>query len=58
MGYAKDYNIPRAVMYDKGVDENNPMFDLCREIINESHNLTIIGQDNFLDKVNAIYLKK
>ena len=54
MGYAKDYNIPRAVMYDKGVDENNPMFDLCREIINESHNLTIIGQDNFLDKVNAI----
>lgn len=54
MGYAKDYNIPRAVMYDRGVDENNPMFDLCREIIKESHNLTIIGQDNYLDKVNAI----
>lgn len=30
------------------------MLDLCREIINESYNLTIIGQDNFLDKVNAI----
>ena len=54
MEYAKEYNIPRAVMYDRGVDENNPMFDLCREIINESHNLTIIGQDNFSDKVNAI----
>lgn len=54
MGYAKDYNIPRAVMYDRGVDENNPMFDLCREIIKESHNLTIIGQENYLDKVNAI----
>ena len=54
MGYAKDYNIPRAVMYDRGVDENNPMFDLCREIIKESHNLTIIGQDDYLDKVNAI----
>lgn len=54
MGYAKDYNIPRAVMYDRGIDENNPMFDLCREIIKESHNLTIIEQDNYLDKVNAI----
>ena len=54
MGYAKDYNIPRAVMYDREIDENNPMFDLCREIIKESHNLTIIGQDNYLNKVNAI----
>lgn len=54
MGYAKDYNIPRAVMYDKGIDEDNPMFDLCREIIKESHNLTIIEQDNISDKVNAI----
>lgn len=55
MQYAKDYNIPRAVMYDQSTDEKEPMFDLCREIINESDNLTIIGQDNFLEQVDAIF---
>lgn len=58
MGYAKDYNIPRAVMYDRYTDENNPMFDLCRDIINESQNLTIIEEDNYLDKVNDILSRK
>lgn len=33
MGFAKEYNIPRAVMYDPNGDINNPMFDLNRELI-------------------------
>ena len=32
MGFAKDYNIPRAVMYDQNLDSENPMFDLNRQL--------------------------
>ena len=58
MGYAKDYNIPRAVMYDEDIDKENPMFDLCREIIDESKEVTIITQDNYIGKVKEILSKK
>lgn len=46
MGFAKEYNIPRAVMYDQHIDENNPMFDLNRDLIKEQKDITIISQDN------------
>ncbi|MBR8709735.1 DNA-processing protein DprA [Bacteroides pyogenes] len=58
MGYAKDYNIPRAVMYDKYIDKENPMFDLCREIIEETKDVAIITQDDYLEKVKEILSKK
>lgn len=54
MGYAKNYNIPRAVMYDELIDEGNPMFDLCREIIKESKEVIVITQDNYFDKAREI----
>jgi len=57
MGYAKDYNIPRAVMYDQHIDENNPMFDLNRDLIKEQKDITIITQDNFTETVSKILLK-
>jgi DNA processing protein len=43
MEYAKNYNIPRAVMYNKEVDSNNPMFDLNRELIEEEKNIIILN---------------
>ncbi|MBE9597990.1 DNA-processing protein DprA [Pedobacter sp. MC2016-24] len=46
MSYAKDYNIPRAVMYDPMVDIANPMFDLNRDIINDSKDIVVINQEN------------
>ena len=46
MGYAKGYSIPRAVMYDRNIDENNPMFDLNRDLIKELKDITVITQDN------------
>src|SRR5690606_7429802 len=46
MGYAKDYNIPRAVMYDQNIDVNNPMFDLNRQLIAEQKDITILTQKN------------
>lgn len=42
MGFAKNYNIPRAVMYDENTDLNNPMFDLNRELIAEQGDITIL----------------
>jgi DNA processing protein len=54
MGYAKEYGIPRAVMYDESLDENNPMFDLNRDIIKEQKDVTIITQDNFYEKVREL----
>lgn len=35
MGYAKDYGIPRALMYDNEKDNKNPMFDLNRQLLSE-----------------------
>ena len=58
MGYAKDYSIPRAVMYDKNIDENNPMFDLNRDLIKEQKDITIITQDNFHETVEKLIQKK
>jgi len=57
MGYAREYNIPRAVMYDQNFDENNPMFDLNRDLIKEQKDITVITQDNFYDIVSDIMRK-
>lgn len=58
MGYAKEYDIPRAVMYDEYLDENNPMFDLNRDLIKEQKDITIITQDNLIDIIKKIILRK
>ena len=50
MGYAKSYQIPRAVMYDENMDQHNPMFDLNREIISERSGTTVINS-NGLEKL-------
>lgn len=54
MGYAKDYGIPRAVMYDEILDEHNPMFDLNREIIKEQKNVTVLTQDNVSESIDKL----
>lgn len=46
MNYAKEYNIPRAVMYDVSEDEQNPMFDLNRDIIEEQKGVLVINREN------------
>jgi DNA processing protein len=57
MGFAKEYNIPRAVMYDSNLDENNPMFDLNRDLIKEQKDITIITQDNIFETGKKIIQK-
>jgi DNA processing protein len=64
MGFAKHYNIPRAVMYDQKLDINNPMFDLNRLLIAEQKDITILTQKSLevlIDKVkskNGTIIKK
>lgn len=58
MEFAKEYNIPRAVMYDEHLDEGNPMFDLNRDLIKEQKDITIIKQDNISEIVMEIMQKK
>lgn len=43
MGYAKDYSIPRVVIYDEDRHSNNPMFDLNRQIIRDDDGVVIIN---------------
>lgn len=58
MGFAKDYNIPRAVMYDQIIDEGNPMFDLNRDLIKEQKDISILTQENYIETVEKIMNKK
>jgi DNA processing protein len=58
MGFAKDYNIPRAVMYDQIIDENNPMFDLNRDLIKEQKDISILTKENYIETVEKIMNKK
>lgn len=58
MGFAKDYNIPRGVMYDQIIDESNPMFDLNRALMKEQKDITILTKDNYIETVEKIMNKK
>lgn len=44
MGYAADYGIPRAVLYDSS-EAANPMFDLNRQCMREDTKVEVIGAD-------------
>lgn len=55
MQFAKEYNIPRAVMYDKDLDDKDPMFDLNRQLLAEKKNITILSQkklESLISKIN------
>lgn len=58
MGFAKDYNIPRAVMYDQNLDIQNPMFDLNRQLINEQKDITILTPKSLVDLIDNVKLGK
>ena len=46
MGYAKDYSIPRAIIYDQDKNLSNPMFDLNRQIIGEGADVIVVSGKN------------
>lgn len=56
MGYAKDYSIPRAVIYDEKNDSNNPKFELNRQIASEDNNVYVVNRNDLPSAVNDILL--
>ncbi len=58
MEYAKNYNIPRAVMYNKNVDINNPMFDLNRQLISDDNSVVVLTKKNLSEIINEIKCNK
>ena len=57
MGFAKDYNIIRAVMYDRRIDFNNPMFDLNRQLIAEQKDVAILTPKSLDEIINKVKSK-
>jgi DNA processing protein len=58
MEFAKSYNIPRAVMYNKDTDINNPMFDLNRELIENDKTVTVLTKKKLEEIINNIKKNK
>ena len=58
MGYALNYSIPRAVIYDPELNANNPKYDLSRQLIREQRDITIINQKNLSETVKKIISNK
>lgn len=54
MGYAKDYLIPRAVIYDQEQHLSNPMFDLNRQIIHEEPSIVVFNENNSASALSKI----
>ena len=46
MGYAKDYGLTRAVLYDPKTNANSPKYDLNRQIISEQPPAIIIASNS------------
>ncbi len=57
MGFAKDYNITQAVMYDQKIDLNNPMFDLNRQLIAEQKDITILTPKRLEEIISMVKSK-
>jgi DNA processing protein len=51
-------SFPRAVMYDKTLDSNNPMFDLNRQLISEQRDITILTQKSLEELIKKVKSKK
>ena len=54
MAYALNYGIPRAVMYDAQRHQQNPTYDLNRQLIQADKNITIIHSHNMVATITQI----
>jgi len=58
MEFARNYNIPRAVIYNEDTDANNPMFDLNRQLTTEDKDVVILTKNNLNKIINNIHENK
>lgn len=53
MGYAAEYGIPRAVIYDDS-EANNPMFDLNRQYMREDSKVVVIREESTTSDIDRL----
>ena len=53
MGYAYNYEIPRAVIYDHS-EENNPMYDLNRQYVREDARVMVVHEQSAYDDIQRL----
>ncbi len=58
MGYALNYSITRAVIYNEVIDINNQKYDLNRQLIAEDKDIIIINQEDLSQVIKNILLSK
>lgn len=59
MQYASNYSIPRAVIYEDSLENNNNrMFNLNRQLINEDKEVIKISRGNLVESIMKILSKK
>lgn len=54
MEYAKNYSIPRSVMYDPATDAGKPKYDLNRQLIGEQAEVVVVNRENMDSAVKRI----
>jgi DNA processing protein len=54
MAYALNYGIPRAVMYDAQRQQQNPTYDLNRQLIQADKNIIVIHSHNMAETITQI----
>ena len=55
MGYAQNYGIKRALMYDAATDAHNPKFDLNRQFMREQPDIIVVPRYFNNEQINAIF---
>jgi len=58
MRYARDYSIPRVVIYDEENCSNNPKYNLNRQIISEDSSMYVVSWKKIPVSVSDILLLK
>ena len=58
MGYALNYSIPRAVIYNEITDINNSKYDLNRQLIEENKEIIKINKENLFLSINRLLSSK
>ncbi|RMG25602.1 MAG: DNA-binding protein [Armatimonadetes bacterium] len=54
MESAKEYSLPRAVMYNPETDDGNPKYDLNRQIMAEDSSVLVISKESLQEAVKQI----
>ncbi|MDR0830983.1 MAG: DNA-protecting protein DprA [Prevotellaceae bacterium] len=58
MGYAKEYGIKRALIYNEAKHSNNPMYDLNRQFLKEDSTIFRIDSENMTETIKKLLPQK